>query len=90
MAEKLFVALHKISTRPAGVGFGIIRFQVDDFIIVFDCMMRLAKVIVSNPPAVVGSGIVRFQADGLAIVLNSTLLLAKVRVSNPPVVVGKD
>jgi hypothetical protein len=55
--EKLFVALHKISTRPVGVGQGIIRFQPYSLVIIINGTLMLAAVIVSNPPVTVGNGI---------------------------------
>jgi hypothetical protein len=33
---KLFVALHKIRTRPVGVGQGIIRFQAYGLVIIIN------------------------------------------------------
>jgi hypothetical protein len=77
-AEKLFVALHKISTRPVGVGQGIIRLQADG----------LVKILVSNPPVVVEFGILRLQADGLIEIINGMLILTEVIVSISLIVVG--
>ena len=87
-AEKLFVALHKISTRPVGVGQGIIRLQADGLVKILDGTLQLAKVIVSNPPVVVECGILRLQADGLIEIINGMLILTEVIVSISLVVVG--
>src|SRR5664280_642671 len=87
-AEKLFVALHKISTRPVGVGQGIIRLQADGLVKILDGPLQLAKVVVSNPPVVVEFGILRIQADGLIEIINGTLILTEVIVSISLIIVG--
>jgi len=87
-AEKLFIALHKISTRPVGVGQGIRRLQPDGLVKIHDGTLQLAQVIVGNSPVVVECGIFWLQADGLTEIINGTLILTEVIISSSPVVVG--